>query len=76
MKGKPALVVTASMGSYGPGSGAEAIDFQKPYVEWMLKLFGFETIHSLQVVNTGMPDSAEASLAEAKAKAEALATTF
>ncbi|MDP3545070.1 MAG: NAD(P)H-dependent oxidoreductase, partial [Phreatobacter sp.] len=76
VKGKPALVITASMGAYGPGSGAEAIDFQKPYVEWMLKFFGFETIHSLQVINTGMPDSAEASLAEAKAKAEALAATF
>ncbi|AVO44630.1 FMN-dependent NADH-azoreductase [Phreatobacter cathodiphilus] len=76
VKGKPALVVTASMGAYGPGSGAEAIDFQKPYVEWMLKFFGFETIHSLQVINTGMPDSAEASLAEAKVKAEALAKAF
>lgn len=76
VKGKPALVVTASMGAYGPGSGAEAIDFQKPYVEWMLKFFGFETIHAIQVVNTGMPDTAEASLAEAKAKAAELAKTF
>jgi FMN-dependent NADH-azoreductase len=76
VKGKPALVVTASMGAYGPGSGAEAIDFQKPYVEWMLKFFGFETIHSLQVVNTGMPDTAETSLAEAKAMAADLARAF
>lgn len=76
VKGRPALVVTASMGAYGPGSGAEAIDFQKPYVEWMLKFFGFETIHSLQVVNTGMPEAAEASLAEAKAKAAELAKGF
>lgn len=42
----------------------------------MLKLFGFETIHSLQVINTAMPDTAEASLSEVKAKAEALAKTF
>ncbi len=76
VKGKPALVVTASMGAYGPGTGAEAIDFQKPYVEWMLKFFGFETIHSVQVTNTAMPDAAAASLAEARAKAVELARTF
>jgi len=76
VKGKPALVITASMGDYRPGTGAEAIDFQKPYVEWMLKFFGFETIHSIQVTSTAMPDSAEASLAEAKTAAVALAKTF
>lgn len=76
VKGKPAAVFTASMGDYRPGSGAEAIDFQKPYVEWMLKFFGFETIHSFAVVSTGAPESGDQSLAEVKAKATTVAKTF
>lgn len=76
VKGKPALVVTASMGDYRPGSGAEALDFQKPYVEWMLKFFGFETVHSIGVVSTGHPEDGEKSLAAAKTAARSLAATF
>lgn len=45
--GKKGAVIVARGGMYGPGSGAEAIDFQKPYVEHMLRFMGitdFETI--------------------------------
>lgn len=51
--GRRAQIVMASMGEYGPGSGAEAINYASPYLEWMLKFFGFDDVRTLRVGSTG-----------------------
>jgi FMN-dependent NADH-azoreductase len=47
--GKPAVVVYARGGSYLPGSGAEAMDFQKPYIECWLRFIGFTDLRPVVV---------------------------
>lgn len=76
--GKPAVVVTASMGDYTPGTGAEAVDYQKPYLDWILRFMGFETIHHVRVMPTAGPDRAavEAGAAKIADEARALAKSF
>ena len=72
--GKPAAVVYASGGSYAPGSGAEASDFQKPYVELWLRFIGFETLHALHAAPTlGAPDAVAAAEGSALAEAREIA---
>ena len=76
--GKPALVVYASGGDYSEGSGQEAYDMQKPYVEAILRFIGFSTIRSLAVQPTlaSDPQVAADSQQAAIARARVLATTF
>lgn len=76
--GKPVAMIYASSGDYRPGSGAEGIDFQKPYLDWILKFWGFETVHTLRVAPTAGPDpvAIDRTVAAAKAEAAALAKTF
>ena len=50
--GKRALLVHSSAGAYGAGSGAEAIDFQKPYLEWILKFVGITEQHAIACAPT------------------------
>jgi FMN-dependent NADH-azoreductase len=69
--GKKAVVVYSRGGSYSPGSGAEAIDFQKPYLDFMLRFMGITDIENIIVEGTlGGPEATakarEAGVAEAK----------
>ncbi|MFT3786681.1 MAG: NAD(P)H-dependent oxidoreductase [Tepidisphaeraceae bacterium] len=55
--GKPAVVVIARGGAYGPGSPAASMDFQKPYLEMWLRFIGFTDIRTLEVEPTlGNPE--------------------
>jgi len=40
LENKRAFVAVARGGAYGPGTGAEAMDFQRPYLETILKFMG------------------------------------
>jgi FMN-dependent NADH-azoreductase len=42
--GKPIFVACARGGAYPPGTPAAAIDFQKPYLEFILQFIGFTDI--------------------------------
>ncbi|MCX7803714.1 MAG: NAD(P)H-dependent oxidoreductase [Planctomycetota bacterium] len=76
--GKPALAVYARGGSYGPGSGMEAYDFQRKYLEAALGFIGFTDIRSIEVEPTLAegPEAAKAAEAAAMAKAAQMAATF
>lgn len=47
--GKPIVVIYSRGGEYHAGSGAEAYDLQKRYIELWLGFIGFTTIHSIMV---------------------------
>lgn len=76
--GRPILVVYARGGEYPPGSGGEALDFQKPYIERILRFIGFEDIRSLVVEPTlmGGPDTAVRKKQEAIETARRMAEQF
>jgi FMN-dependent NADH-azoreductase len=72
--GKPAVVVYARGGAYFPGSGAEAMDMQRPYIEAWLRFIGFTDLHAVVVEPTlGQPELADRTKAQAAAAAVALA---
>ncbi len=50
--GKPAVVIYSRGGAYGAGSGGEALDFQKTYMETILKFIGFTEIKSIVIEPT------------------------
>lgn len=75
--GRRARIVMASMGEYGPGSGAESLDHAAPYLEWMLKFFGFDDVRTLRVGSTGGDAAHTAQVREqALAAARAAAASF
>lgn len=45
--GKPAVLIYASGGTYGLGSGSKALDFQKPYMKTWLQFIGFKSIQEI-----------------------------
>ena len=47
--GKPAAVIYARGGAYAAGTGAEGFDYQKTYVEHILRFIGFSEIESILV---------------------------
>ena len=60
MKGKTAMVIYASGDGYSEGTGFEAYDLQKPYIELWLTFIGFEKIEKVIVDRTLFePDEAE-----------------
>lgn len=77
VKGKPAVIIYSRGGSYGPGSGAESLDFQKNYMEAILKFMGFTDIQSILVEPTQAPsDKAEQVIRHAQEEAASLAAQF
>jgi len=76
--GKPLLVVYSRGGQYDVGSGAEAFDLQKKYVELISGFIGFKDVKSIVVEPTlqGGPDTAQEKLAEAIAQAQKIAVDF
>ena len=52
--GKPVVLVYARGGAYGPGTGAESMDYQKSYMEHILGFIGFTNIQSIIIEPTLM----------------------
>ncbi len=76
--GKPMAGIYARGGAYSEGSGAEAFDRQKPYVEQMFGFMGFTEMHGIVVEPTLQQgeDGAKKAVAAALAEAEKLAEKF
>jgi FMN-dependent NADH-azoreductase len=72
--GKPAAVVYARGGAYGPGTGAEAYDQQTRYLAQVLGFIGFTDVKSILVEPT-LGDK-EKALTTANEQATAIAKTF
>jgi FMN-dependent NADH-azoreductase len=73
--GKPAAVIYARGGAYGPGSGAEGYDVQSGYLRQILGFIGITGLKEIFVEPTSVGAKNEAVIA-ALAKADALAGTF
>lgn len=76
--GKPATVVCARGGAYGPGSGGEGLDYQKTYMEQILGFIGFTDIRSILVEPTLMlaPDERDDMVGGKAEEARKLAREF
>ena len=76
--GRPIIVIYSRGGAYGAGTGGEAYDAQKPYVEQWLGFIGFKDIRSIVIEPTlaGGPDKAKQVLEDAKAEAREMALKF
>ena len=76
--GKPVAVVYARGGAYSEGSGAEAYDMQKKYLELALGFIGFDEIHSVVVEPTmhGEPEAIEKMIQASETKAAEIAADF
>lgn len=72
--GKPAVVIYSRGGAYGSGTGGEALDLQKTYMETILKFIGFNDIQSIIIEPTlAAPEVKEKSIKQAKEEAVQLA---
>lgn len=76
--GRPAKLILARGGEYLPGSEAAALDFQRPYLECILRFIGFTDIGAIVVEPTlaGGPEAAESRLTEAILAARESAKSF
>ncbi len=75
--GKPAVVVYARGGAYGPGSGAEGYDQQSGYVRQLLGFIGFTDVKEVFVEPTlASATSKDEALAAARGKIDALIGAF
>jgi FMN-dependent NADH-azoreductase len=73
---KPAIIIYSRGGEYGPGTGAEGLDFQKTYMETILKFIGLTDIRSIIIEPTGFPEKKELSMKHAKEEAIKMAQQF
>lgn len=73
--GKQAVLVYSRGGAYGPGTGAEALDYQKSYMEHILKFIGFTDIQTIVIEPTLMvaPDEKARIVKAAIEKAQTIA---
>ncbi len=72
--GKQAVTIYAKGGKYSAGSGAEALDFQQPYLEHILRFMGITEQHAIVAEGTLYgPEAAAAARAHGIAEAERLA---
>jgi len=75
--GKKAAVVYARGGAYPAGSGGEAYDLQKRYMEQFLGFIGFTDITSIVIEPTlAAPESVKKTKSEATARARSAAAAF
>jgi FMN-dependent NADH-azoreductase len=70
LTGRRALIVYATGGEYGPGSGAEGYDQQAPYLRQALGFMGITDLREIRVAPTLGPAAAAA---ESAAREEAVA---
>jgi FMN-dependent NADH-azoreductase len=78
MEGRPVLGIYAAGGRYDPGSDAEAMDFQRRYLESVFRFVGLGEPKSILVQPTlhGGAPGAQQALDRAVEEAKALAPTF
>jgi len=75
--GKPAVVIYARGGAYGPGTGAEGYDAQSAYMRQILGFIGFTDIKEIYVEPTlGVPTANAEAVAAGKVKAAELAAAI
>jgi FMN-dependent NADH-azoreductase len=75
--GKPAVLIYSRGGAYGPGTGSETLDFQKTYMETILKFIGFTDIRSITIEPTlASAETKEQAVKNAKEAASELAKNF
>lgn len=76
--GKPVFISYARGGAYGPGTGAEAYDFQSTYLEHILRFIGFSDIHTMTTEPTLQQDlkMAEKIKSQSILKAQEMAAQF
>jgi FMN-dependent NADH-azoreductase len=76
--GRPAMLILARGSDYLPGTQAAALDYQRPYLEFILRFIGFTDIRTILIEPTlaGGPEAAEQKLAEAVSKARVEAQRF
>lgn len=76
--GRPALLILARGGRYTPGTGGEAHDMQRPYLEFILRFLGFEDVRTILVEPTLAegPERARGCIQEAEEAARAAARGF
>jgi FMN-dependent NADH-azoreductase len=74
---KPVLLCYARGGSYGTGSGIEALDLQTTYMNTILKFIGFQDIRSILIEPTlTTKEKKQEALLKAKAQAMLYAKVF
>jgi FMN-dependent NADH-azoreductase len=78
VKAKPLMAIYARGGEYKTGTGGEAFDMQKKYIELIFGFMGFENIKSIVIEPTlaGGPEVADAKVQEAIDKAKQQAVDF
>ncbi|MGD8371294.1 MAG: NAD(P)H-dependent oxidoreductase [Syntrophobacterales bacterium] len=75
--GKPIAAIYARGGAYGSGTGAEAYDLQRPYLEHILGFIGFGDFQTILVEPMlGSPEDKEKGMAAAREQAKAIAAGF
>src|SRR5688572_10475592 len=75
--GKPAAVVYARGGAYGPGTGAEAYDKQSDYLQHVLGFIGVTDVKPIFVEPTlAGPDAKDQAIAVANKQADRIARNF
>ena len=76
--GRPAMLILARGGEYPAGSEAAAFDFQRPYLETVLRFIGFSDIKAVVVEPTiqAGPEAADKRLAAAVENARKMADSF
>jgi len=72
------LAVYARGGAYGPDSGAQTLDFQKPYLEMILGFIGLTDVQSIVIEPTEgvSPEVKQRNRQEAIERAVAISETF
>ncbi|MHC4983692.1 MAG: NAD(P)H-dependent oxidoreductase, partial [Planctomycetota bacterium] len=72
---RPMVLCLARGGTYGGGSGAEAFDLQRSYLETIFGFIGLADIHTIVVEPTlqAGQEAAEAALEKARAEARGIA---
>jgi FMN-dependent NADH-azoreductase len=75
--GKKMLTIYSRGGAYGAGTGGEALDIQKSYMETALSFIGFQNIESLIIEPTlSAPEVKEAVVKKAKEEAVLKAKSY
>jgi len=73
---KPVTLIYASGGEYKIGTGAEVFDFQRKYMDTILKFIGFTDIRSIIIEPTQPAEAKEKVVAAGKEKAIQMAKVF
>jgi FMN-dependent NADH-azoreductase len=69
--GKKITLIYSRGGAYGAETGAQALDFQKPYMEAILRYIGFKDINSIVIEPTlAGEDKKEKAMSSGKEQAE------